>query len=112
MKILRQILRRILAFTDSNNDADIVIKYVQKHYKYLILIFVLAIIYISNPLIYGLEVKKQNRLEEQLLKVRTKYNVKLNEFNEFHSYRNIIDLANKYGLNLEEPSSPPLKVEK
>jgi cell division protein FtsL len=63
-------------------------------------------------LIYDLEIRKQNRLEERLLKVRTKYNVKLNEFNEFHSYQNIIDLANKYGLNLEEPSNPPFKVKK
>jgi cell division protein FtsL len=76
------------------------------------LLFVLVIIYISNGLIYDLEIRKQNRLEEQLLKVRTRYNVKLNEFNEFHSYQNIIDLVNKYGLNLEEPSNPPLKVEK
>jgi cell division protein FtsL len=112
MTVLRQILRRILTSSGSNNDADIVIKYVQKHHKYLILIFILAIIYISNPLIYDLEVRKQNRLEERLLKVRTKYNMRLNEFNEFYSYRNIIDLANKYGLNLEEPSSPPIKVEK
>ncbi|MDR1886954.1 MAG: hypothetical protein LBQ70_03475 [Prevotellaceae bacterium] len=99
MGILRQIL-----------TVDI-IKYIQKHYVYLITLCVLAVLYISNGLIYDLEIDKHNRLENSLLKSKTRYNMKLNEFMEFGNYRNIINLSNKYNLGLEAPDSPPVKVE-
>jgi hypothetical protein len=88
------------------------IKYVVRHYKYLILIFILAIIYISNGLIYELEIRKQNNLESELLRARTRYNIRFIEFIEFSSYKNILDRSTQYNLGLEPPSQPPYKVEK
>ncbi|MDR2285868.1 MAG: hypothetical protein LBE04_00090 [Prevotellaceae bacterium] len=106
MKIFKQILATV-----ADNDDNIII-FVRKHYKYLILIFILIILYISNGLIYELEVKQQNRLEERLLRSKIRYNLKLKEFTEFYNYRNLINLSNKYDLKLEESTNPPIKVEK
>jgi hypothetical protein len=104
------IFKKILA-TAADNDDNIII-FVRKHYRYLMLIFVLIILYISNGLIYELEIKHQSKLEEELLRAKVKYNMKLKEFIEFGNYRNMIDLSNKYDLKLEEPNKPPIKVEK
>jgi hypothetical protein len=112
MGVLKQILRKILGTSGSDSDSDNMIKYVRQHRRYLILLFVLAIIYISNGLIYELEIRKQNSLERDLLKVKVKYNIKLNEFRKFGNYQNINELLNKHGLNLEEPATPPIMVEK
>jgi hypothetical protein len=106
MKIFKQILATAVG------DDDYIIVIIRKHYKYLILIFVLIILYISNGLIYELEIRRQNKLEEDLLRAKVKYNMKLTEFMEFGNYRNLIDLSNKYNLRLEEPEKPPMKVEK
>jgi hypothetical protein len=38
--------------------------------------------------------------------------MKLKDFMKFGNYKNIIDLSNKYDLQLEEPDTPPIKVEK
>jgi hypothetical protein len=76
------------------------------------LVFFLIILYISNGLIYDLEVRRQNKLDEDLLRAKVKYNLKLKEFIEFSNYRNILDLSNKYDLKLEEPNKPPIRVEK
>jgi hypothetical protein len=76
------------------------------------LIFFLIILYISNGLIYDLEIRRQGKLEENLLRARAKYNMKLTEFMEFFNYRNIIDMSNKYDLDLEEPKDPPIKIKK
>jgi hypothetical protein len=94
------------------NEDDKLIRYIIKHYKYLILIFVLIIIYITNGLIYELEIRRQNELENTLLRSRTRYNMKFMEFIDFYNYKNLIDLSNRYGLGLEEPAQPPIKVEK
>jgi hypothetical protein len=106
MKIFKRILTTV-----AGNDDNIII-FVRKHYKYLMLIFVLIILYISNGLIYELEVRRQNQLEENLLRAKVKYNMKLKEFTEFYNYRNLIDLSNKYDLKLEKSNKPPIKVEK
>jgi cell division protein FtsL len=102
--------KKILPTVAGNNDFLTV--FVRKHYKYLMLVFVLIILYISNGLIYDLEVRRQNKLDESLLRAKVKYNMKFMEFIEFSSYRNIIDLSNKYDLKLEESNRPPIKVEK
>lgn len=112
VKIYKNILGKIMSNPAPNDDADVVTGYIHRHYKYFILLFVLAIIYISNGLIYDLALREQSRHEEQLLEIKAKYNMKQKEFNEHVSYRNIINLINKHGLNLEESSSPPVKVEK
>jgi cell division protein FtsL len=70
------------------------------------------ILYISNGLIYDLEIRRQNKLEEDLLRAKVLYNTKLLEFTEFSSYQKLLDLLNKHGLNLEESDNPPFKVEK
>jgi hypothetical protein len=93
-------------------DDDNMMIFVQKHYKYIILVFALIILYISNGLIYDLELRQQRHLEEDLLKARVKYNTKFIEFREFSNYQNIINLSNKYNLGLEEPAKPPIKIEK
>ncbi|MDR2773319.1 MAG: hypothetical protein LBC19_01020 [Tannerella sp.] len=107
MKIFKQI-----SIFATANDEDNMIIFVRKHYKYIMLIFVLMILYISNGLIYDLEVRRQHRLEEDLLRAKVKYNMKLNDFMEFNSYKKLLELSNKHGLNLEEPKTPPIKVEK
>jgi hypothetical protein len=112
MGIIKKILSRIMASPSPNDDADIVIGFVKKHSGYFALLFVLAIFYISNGLVYDLEIREQNRQGERLLEIKAKYNMKLKEFNEYGNYQNISNLVNKHGLNLEEPSSPPIKVEK
>jgi hypothetical protein len=63
-------------------------------------------------LIYDLEIRRQNQLEENLLRSKVKYYFKLEEFMEFNSYGKLIELSNKHGLNLEEPDKPPIKIEK
>jgi hypothetical protein len=70
------------------------------------------IFYISNGLIYDLEIRKQNQLEENLLRAKIKYNTKLQEFMEYRNYRKLLELSNRHGLNLEEPAKPPVKVKK
>ncbi|MDR1582817.1 MAG: hypothetical protein LBS55_06095 [Prevotellaceae bacterium] len=104
------IFKQILAI--AANDDDNILVFIKKHYKYIILIFILIILYISNGLIYDLEIRQQRKLEENLLKARVKYNTKLIEFREFGNYSNIINLSKKYNLGLEEPEKPPMKVEK
>jgi hypothetical protein len=69
-------------------------------------------LYISNGLIYDLEIRRQNKLEEDLLRAKVKYNMRLIDFMKFSNYQNLIDLSNKYNLQLEEPENPPIKVEK
>jgi hypothetical protein len=61
-------------------------------------------------LIYDLELKKQNQLDEDLLRVKIRYNMKLQEFMEFSSYQKLLELSNKHNLNLEEPEKPPIKI--
>jgi hypothetical protein len=61
---------------------------------------------------YDLEIRRQNRLEEDLLRAKVKYNTKLTDFMEFNNYGKLLELSNKHGLNLEEPEKPPIKVEK
>jgi hypothetical protein len=112
MSIFKQILRKILGTSGSDSDSDSIIDYIGQHRRYLILLFVLAIVYISNGLIYDLEVREQSRLERDLLKVKVRYNMKLNEFQKFGNYQNITNLSNRYGLELEEPTTPPIKVDK
>jgi hypothetical protein len=70
------------------------------------------ILYISNGLIHDLEIRRQDRLEENLLRAKTKYNMKLHEFMEYGNYMKLLELSNKYGLELEEPNTPPIKVKK
>jgi hypothetical protein len=87
-------------------------EYVQKHYKYLILLFILAVIYISNGLILALAIKEQEELNDKLLRSKARYNQNLKEVVKFNNYQNLIELSKKYNLGLEEPDNPPLKVEK
>jgi hypothetical protein len=103
--------KQIFTAPDGNDDDSTVI-FVKKHYRYIILVFILIILYISNGLIYDLEIKRQNQLEEDLLRARTRYNIQLIEFFDFFNYRNMIDLSDKYELGLEEPEKPPVKVKK
>jgi hypothetical protein len=98
--------------TPTSNRDDSMMIFVRKHYKYIMLIFVIMLLYISNGLIYDLELRKQNQLEEDLLRSKIQYNMKLLEFREFGSYKKLLDLSNRYGLHLEEPENPPFKVEK
>jgi hypothetical protein len=95
----------------SNRDDNMTI-FVRNHYKYILLIFVIMLLYISNGLIYDLEIRKQNQMKEDLLRSKIRYNMKLLEFMEFGSYKKLLELSNKYGLHLEEPENPPIKVEK
>jgi hypothetical protein len=76
------------------------------------MLFVLIIIYISTGLIYDLQIREQNRLENTLLRVRTKYNMQLLEYREFSNYQNLIRQLERHNLDLEEPATPPLKVKK
>ncbi|MDR3246382.1 MAG: hypothetical protein LBT50_08120 [Prevotellaceae bacterium] len=87
-------------------------EYVQKHYKYLILLFILAVIYISNGLISALAIREQEDLNDKMLRSKTRYNQNLKEVMKFNNYQNLIELTKKYNLGLEEPDKPPLKVEK
>jgi hypothetical protein len=70
------------------------------------------ILYISNGLVHDLEIKRQNQLKEELLRAKIRYNTKLREFMESCSYRKLLELSDKYGLELEEPNTPPIKIEK
>jgi hypothetical protein len=69
------------------------------------------ILYISNGLIYELEIRKRSRLEENLLRAKVKYDSKLQELMEYRNYRKLLELSKKYGLGLEEPKEPPIKIE-
>jgi hypothetical protein len=89
-----------------------IIRYVQKHRKYLLLLFGLAFLYITYGLMFALEIKEQERLEEILLRSKARYNINLKEVMKFHNYQNLIELSKKYNLGLEEPEKPPFKVEK
>ncbi|MDR2383892.1 MAG: hypothetical protein LBD76_08450 [Prevotellaceae bacterium] len=106
MKLLKRILMT------AGGDDDSLIIFVWKHYKYIMLIFVLMILYISNGLIHDLEIKRQNQLKEDLLRAKVRYNTKLREFMETGSYRKLLELSDKYGLELEAPDTPPIKIEK
>jgi cell division protein FtsL len=72
----------------------------------------MILLYISNGLIYDLEIRRQSQLEEKLLRSKVKYNLKLQDFMEFNSYGKLLELSKKHGLNLEEPNNPPTKIEK
>jgi hypothetical protein len=60
---------------------------------------------------FALEIKEQERLEEILLRSKTRYNINLKEVMKFNNYQNLIELSKKYNLGLEEPKKPPFKVE-
>ncbi|MDR0386148.1 MAG: hypothetical protein LBH60_08740 [Prevotellaceae bacterium] len=107
MRIFKQIFA---AATGAGEDNTII--FVRKHYKYIMLIFFLIVLYISNGLMYELEVRRQDKLEEKLLRAKVKYNTKLLDFRKFFNYRNLLDLSEKYDLKLEAPDRPPIKVEK
>jgi cell division protein FtsL len=70
------------------------------------------LLYISNGLIYDLEIRRQSQLEEKLLRSKIKYNLRLQDLMEYNSYGKLLELSKKHGLNLEEPDNPPIKVEK
>jgi hypothetical protein len=89
-----------------------IIRYVQRHRKYFLLLFALAFLYITYGLMFALEIKEQERLEELLLRSKARYNINLKEVMKFNNYQNLIELSKKYNLGLEEPEKPPLKVEK
>jgi hypothetical protein len=96
----------------AKKDNDNIITFVRKHYKYMILIFVIMVLYISNGLIYDLELRNQNKLKEKLLRAKVRYNLKFQDFMEFNNYSKLLELSEKHGLNLEEPDKPPIKVSK
>jgi hypothetical protein len=70
------------------------------------------ILYISNGLIYDLELGKQNQLKEKLLRAKVRYNLKFQDFMEFNNYGKLLELSEKHGLNLEEPDKPPIRIKK
>jgi hypothetical protein len=108
---MKRIFKRIRTSAGGGDDDSLII-FVRKHYKYIMLIFVIMILYISNGLVHDLEIKRQNRLTEDLLRAKVRYNTKLREFMEFGSYKNLLELSDKYGLELEEPDTPPIKTGK
>jgi hypothetical protein len=61
---------------------------------------------------YELELKQQNKLENDLLRARTKHNTKLLEYRKFSNYQTLIEQLNKHNLGLNEPEEPPIKVKK
>jgi len=89
-----------------------VLKYLQKHGKYLLFLFFLAVVYIGNGLILALEIDEKRDLEEKLVRSKAKYNLALQKINEQNSYPHLKELIEKYNIGLKESESPPIRVEK
>lgn len=98
-----QIIRTILA-----GDA---LAYVIKYRKFMIFLFVMAIIYISNGLMYNLEIKTYKDLETKLMRSKARYSVRLEEMARLGKYSNLLELLKKHNRqDLKIAKEPPINI--
>ncbi|MDR2425068.1 MAG: hypothetical protein LBD59_10165 [Prevotellaceae bacterium] len=100
-----KIIRTVLA-----GDA---LEYVIKYRKFMMFLFILAIIYISNGLMYNLEIKKYKDLETQLMRSKAQHSVRLEEMARLGKYSNLLELLKKHNRqDLKISREPPVNIGK
>lgn len=78
--------------------------------RFLLFVSVLFLIYITNDIILGLEVKKNRILKEELLKIKTKHFLKSEELIKIKRYPEVVKQVKKRIPDLQSAETPPKKV--
>jgi hypothetical protein len=85
------------------------LRYIERHRRYLIFLFVLVLAYIVLGLMSALEKKERATLDAKLLRSKANYNMRLAEFAEISRYSALLEALKN---DLKEADCPPVKIQK
>ncbi|MDR0560515.1 MAG: hypothetical protein LBG92_10115 [Prevotellaceae bacterium] len=102
-------MRKIIRILQAALSGD-AMKYVVRHRKFLLFLFVIALIYIGNGLVFALEDNKHRKLEKMSQKYKTEYYIKLSKFSKLSRYSNLPKLLKKHGLEELKVTEQPKKL--
>ncbi|MDR2465776.1 MAG: hypothetical protein LBD35_00150 [Prevotellaceae bacterium] len=92
---------------------DKAMEYLTVNRKYLLFLVLLALLYITNGLMFALDTDKREMLESKLSTCKVKYNLLFSEYSSLAGYSNLRVLLRKHGLNdLRESDVPPVRIGK
>lgn len=85
-------------------------EFFQRHRWYILLVFVLALFYISYRFYAEQTILKSQRLEAEVEVRHVEYIIKSEELIKIHKRSEIIKKAQQKGLELIEPKEPPKRI--
>ena len=91
---------------------EILKRFVIKHSKIILLIFVLMFFYIGNRYTCIIKLREIDRLQMQLKEVKAEALAVSVQLTEYTRPSQVEELVRRLGLNLEKAKTPPYKLQK
>lgn len=89
---------------------DNLVKIFNKHWKYIMMLVVLAIFYISNGYTVEKLIRKRNALEKEVKELRFESVHAAADLMFIRKQSEVLKRVNELGLDLEESKEPPIKL--
>lgn len=92
---------------------DKAMEYLTMNRNYLLFLVLLALLYITNGLMFALDTDKREMLENKLSTCKVRYNLLFSEYSGLTGYSNLRTLLRRHGLDdLKESDVPPVKIQR
>lgn len=85
-------------------------KFVKAHWRFMLFLFALSVIYISNRHIFARTIRENSALRREVAKSKAKYITKSAELVRLKKRSQILLEIERRNINLEESKTPPQRV--
>jgi hypothetical protein len=90
---------------------DKAMEYLTVNRNYLLFLVLLALLYITNGLMFAMDTDRREMLENRLSTCKVRYNLLFSEYSSLTGYSNLRVLLRRHGLDdLRESDLPPVRI--